>query len=313
MLMITEIHSRGLYSTWLYLPSINTLIDCGEGIASRLRNRCFGIKRIVFSHDHTDHISGLDTLINVRNLGFGNKDTPLEIFHPPKAPNLLAMREYLQKTQKNLKFKITWKTLEHGKNIPVSKSKFIRPFRVEHGRTEAFGFAIIEPYTKLKAEYTHLEETEISRMTKNGVDLKDPYEKKILVYSGDCWKIPPKEIDGTDYLFLDTTFLTNKDRDNESNGTPKERKHNPTHASLEENLELLKKVKVHKMVFFHHLSPRYNTEEISKAQQNLPKKHQILPPGQNTLFNPNKKSPKTTKPTKPKQNKKNKSEPTLEP
>lgn len=308
--MITEMQSKGLYSTWMFLPEINTLFDCGEGVASHLKKRVFGIQQLIISHDHTDHISGLDTLINVRNLGGGDQNIPLTIYHPKKIPNLKELKHYIRKTQPNLKFEIQWKEISPGQEIPIGKNKKIRAFQVEHGRADALGFAILESRARLKEKYRHLGEVELTRMNRDGVKLHEDYDKKVLVYSGDAWKVPLDEVIGADYLYLDCTFLKPEDRNDKSEEEQQEpddptarRSNLPTHANLDEALEFIKKARIAKKSFLHHVSPRYGIEDIQEAQKQLPENCRIIPPGSIFKVNPH------TNPSKAPQRKKQKPNP----
>lgn len=311
--MITEIQSKGLYSTWLFLPEIDTLFDCGEGLASHLRARIFGIQRIIISHDHTDHIAGLDTFINARNLAAGKQDKPITIYHPKKVPNLKEFKSYILKTQPNLGFKIHWKELEPNMNIDIGKGKKIHAFKVEHGRADAYGFSVIEPRERLKPEYNHLGQTELTRMKRDGIDIQEPYDKKLWVYTGDAWKVPLKKVQDTDYLYIDCTFLKPDDRtsnkeENQNPAIPK-KEQIPTHAHIGEVSNFVIEANVQKRSHLIHISPRYKAKDIENAQRLLPPKCTIIPPGKVTLINPHVNQTPAKSPGKPqKQNPK-----TLEP
>ena len=126
--------SRALFSTWLYHKRFNILFDCGEGVASALQNRVFGIRRIFLSHGHADHIAGLVNLLNIRNLGAGDQTAPLQIYYPINNKLLEYMIDYLTRTQKDLSFPLTWIPIEPGEVLKLEDQKgfiYIKAFETK--------------------------------------------------------------------------------------------------------------------------------------------------------------------------------------
>ena len=115
--------SRALFSTWLYHKRFNILFDCGEGVATALQNRVFGIRRIFLSHGHADHIAGLVNLLNIRNLGAGDQTAPLQIYYPNNNKLLEFMIDYLVRTQKDLSFPLTWIPIEPNQSFRLEDQK----------------------------------------------------------------------------------------------------------------------------------------------------------------------------------------------
>ncbi len=75
-------HSKALYSTWIFYRPDRLLIDCGEGAATALGNNSYAIEKVLLTHGHIDHISGLPSLLWSRAAGMGDNEKPLEIYYP---------------------------------------------------------------------------------------------------------------------------------------------------------------------------------------------------------------------------------------
>jgi ribonuclease Z len=254
--MTTEIFSKGLYSTYLYIKGINCAFDCGEGVSTALGPRCFGIQKIFLSHGHTDHIGGLVPLIGIRSAGFGDKSTPLDIYYPKGCKSVEALIAYT-KTMREPSYKLSWIPLEDKSEVDIGNNKKVRSFRVDHTKN-SLGFSIIEQRTKLKSEYSGYSGQELKQLRESGVEISQKIEHKLWAYSGDAYKVPTKEIEEADWFFCDSTFLNEDDREEK------------THMSLDEAIELAKSAKVKNFVAMH-LSPRYSFKEIKEAQVKLSK------------------------------------------
>ena len=57
-ILLTDVFSKAIYSTWIFSKPLRTLFDAGEGLVSALRNRAFAIERVFITHGHYDHIGG---------------------------------------------------------------------------------------------------------------------------------------------------------------------------------------------------------------------------------------------------------------
>ncbi|MCJ8329130.1 MAG: MBL fold metallo-hydrolase, partial [Lentisphaeria bacterium] len=80
--MIIKNFSKALYSSWHYYAPDRILFDCGEGAALHLKQEIFAVQKIVLSHGHIDHISGLLSFLCLRQSTKGDTEKPLDIYYP---------------------------------------------------------------------------------------------------------------------------------------------------------------------------------------------------------------------------------------
>jgi ribonuclease Z len=264
--MKTEIFSKGLYSTYIYLKSLNSAFDCGEGLSTTLGPRCFGIQKLFISHGHIDHISGIAPLIGIRSAGFGDKSTPLTVYYPKGSAPIENLIGYIN-TMRKPKFDLSWQAIEPDTKIDLGNNRFVVPFEVEHCQG-SLGFSIIEKREKLKEEFTKLLGNEIKKIKESGVSIVEQKEHIIWAYSGDASSLPIEKIKGADWLFCDTTFLKEGDRDEK------------THMTLNEAIKYAKEADIKRLVAMH-ISPRYSYQDIKCANsallKELPESRMVLP------------------------------------
>jgi ribonuclease BN (tRNA processing enzyme) len=84
----------------------------------------------------------------------------------------------------------------------------------------------------------------------------EPYQKRLLTYSGDSMPLCPEDVEGAQLLIHDATFLRRKDRDR------------PTHATLDEAAELARDGGCGGLVACH-LSARYSVKDVRRALERL--------------------------------------------
>ncbi len=249
--------SRALFSTWIYHKRFNILFDCGEGVATSLLNRVFGIRRVFLSHGHADHIAGLVNLLNIRNLGAGDQTAPLQIYYPNNNKLLEYMLDYLTRTQKDLSFELTWIPLEPGQIIKLEDQKgylYIKTFETKHSQRQlSLGYNIIETRRRLKPEYTGLTQTELNRIIweKGKEEVAENFDKIIFTYGGDSKPIDPSDIKDSLFLCHEATYLSQEDDERDFQ----------QHSFLEEVLINAKEANVETLLLIH-TSLRYNLEEI---------------------------------------------------
>ncbi len=269
-----QIYSTGLYSTWIYYPSCSTLFDCGEGAASSLGKRVFGIDRICLTHGHTDHIAGLPTFINARNRSVGDPFRPLTIFYPEGDRYILAMREFIKKTQGNrLRYPLTWEEINPGDSIPLAENgrQCLETFRTNHNpRLLSFGYRWTEKRKRLKEEFrdrpdigTILRDTPPAEKGR----YEETYSSRLWTYTGDMKSCEIDEIRGSEVLVTDATFLDPEDRAQEE-----ERQ---SHMTMEEAVELAAEAEAGHL-YAIHLSERYHRDRIQETADAMRARHPDL-------------------------------------
>ena len=259
--------SKAMYATWFYYKPDHLLFDAGEGVASHLDNGVFGIRSVLLSHGHIDHLSGLPTLIHIRNAGMGEKTKPLTIYYPEGDRSVQMLSQYIHRTNPGLTFELTWAPVPAGQRwdlsdrnesatgaAPAVHGRVLGTFRTQHTpRRLSLGFNVLEKRRKLRPEFSSLNEAEIrAYVRQHGRDgLTYEYEHKLLSYAGDAMPVHPEDVYGTELLLHEATFLTAEDR---------ERK---VHATLAETLDLAVVAEV-KSIVLYHISSRYSFNMVRR-------------------------------------------------
>lgn len=253
-----ELFSCGLYSTWCFWKPDNILFDCGEGVATHLKNRVYAVDSIFLSHGHGDHILGLPSFIGIRNSARGDKEKPLNIYYPYDAWGINDLRKFIENRNTHLKFDLKWIPFSSNENTVIfssGKTKYIEAFPVEHCKGSV-GYNVLENRKRLKAEY---QGQDIPKLLRSGVDkdsITESYTAKLLSYTLDSYSFDPIFIQDSELWIADSTFLRASDRDK------------PTHMSL---LDVVKYSVEHnvKKTVCAHISPRYSVEDISNKEKIL--------------------------------------------
>jgi len=249
--------SRALFSTWLYHRRFNILFDAGEGVATSLCNRVFGIRRIFLSHGHADHIAGLVNLLNIRNLGAGDQTASLKIYIPKNNKLIEFMMDYLARTQKALSFELEWIPIDADEDVMLDDQRnkvFLRTFKTKHSQRQlSLGYNIIEKRRRLKPEYEALSQREINQIvwTKGKEEIATEYEKIIFSYGGDSRPINPDLVRESLFLCHESTYMSSDD----------DERNFQQHSILDEVLEMAKQANVETLLLFH-TSLRYNLDEL---------------------------------------------------
>jgi ribonuclease Z len=259
-------HSKALYSTWIFYRPDRLLLDCGEGAATQLGNESYAIERILLTHGHIDHISGLPSLLWARASGMGDKQKPVEIFYPQGDAFVADMRAYLEKTATRLPFQVTWRPTEANADLPLPGGKRrLQTFATKHIPNRlTLGYKIVEPRRRLKAEFAALSQEEIRQMAtaqpKGSAALSEAYEAILIAFGGDGLALNPDDVRGAELLFHEATLLYGAERKSQ------------WHATLDEAVQSALAAQVKTLVLYH-LSGRYSKNEIITAAEESLKRH----------------------------------------
>lgn len=248
-------YSQALYANWLWYRPFRVLFDAGEGVASRLQNSVFGIRRIFLSHGHLDHLAGLPSIVNIRNSGMGETDTPLEIYHPAGDPLIASMRDYLAQTNAWLRYELSWHPLTAGERVSLDETRTVEAFATRHvPGLLTLGYRILEARRRLRPELHGWSQEAIRDHVKQvGRDaISESFEQPLFLYGGDG--LPPSDdiLAGVELACLESTFLTDEDRGK------------PRHATMPEAVEAAHRAGVGTLVLCH-LSGRYRPAEMRRA------------------------------------------------
>lgn len=260
-------HSKALYSTWIFYRPDRLLIDCGEGAATALGNNSYAIEKVLLTHGHIDHISGLPSLLWARASGMGDNKKPLEIYYPQGDGFALDMISYIEKTAARLPFQVTWTPLEAGAVVPLSGKRILQTFATQHiPKRLTLGYKIIETRRRLKPEFANLAQEEIrAKAMANRAEsaaLSEEYAAIVIAFGGDGLALNPDDIRGAKILFHEATLLDASERKSQ------------WHATLDEAMQTAVAAQVKTLVLYH-VSGRYRTAEILKAAHESHKKHNV--------------------------------------
>ena len=251
-------HSKALYSTWLFYKPDHLLIDCGEGAATALGNGSYAIERVLLTHGHIDHISGLPSLLWARAAGMGDPEKPLEIYYPQGDAFVLDMLHYLERTRARLPFDLSCQPLEAGARLELAGGKRrVETFATRHvpGRL-TLGYKIVETRRRLKSEFAALPQEEIRRLAlqnpQGGRGLMEEYQAILAAFGGDGVALNPEDVRGAELLLHEATLLDAAERKNQ------------LHATLDEAVQVGVAAQI-KALLLYHVSGRYRTADIVQA------------------------------------------------
>ena len=252
-------YSKALYSTWIFYRPDRLLLDCGEGAATQLGNESYAIERILLTHGHIDHISGLPSLLWARASGMGDNEKPLEIFYPQGDIFVGDMKAYLEKTTARLPFPITWTALTAGDELPLSGNRHLQTFATRHIPNRlTLGYKIVESRRRLKAEFASRSQEEIRQLAISQPDgnaaLSESYQAILAAFGGDGLALNPDDVHSAELLFHEATLLNSAERKSQ------------WHATMDEAVQTA--VAAHaKNLALYHLSGRYRKGEVIAAAQ----------------------------------------------
>ena len=258
-------HSKALYSTWIFYRPDRLLIDCGEGAATALGNKGYAIEKVLLTHGHIDHISGLPSLLWSRASGMGDNEKPLEIYYPQGDGFVLDMISYIEKTAARLPFCVTWAPLEADAILPLSGKRMLQTFATKHiPKRLTLGYKIVESRRRLKPEFAARSQEEIRQLAmqkpEGGAALSEDYEAVLVAFGGDGLALDADTIRGAEILFHEATLLGAAERKSQ------------WHATLDEAMQTAFAAQVKTLVLYH-FSGRYSTSEILKATRESMKAH----------------------------------------
>ena len=255
-------YSKALYSTWFYYKPARLMLDAGEGISQALGKKIFGIRKIFLTHGHEDHIAGLPSVVNLRNLSNGDREIPIAVYYPEGDPFIGYLREYLDKKQKHrLRYDLDWHPVGPGASVDVEVTRRhtrVRAFAVDHTRGwQSLGWRIEEKRQAIRPEFLGASGEEIGRLVneKGKSAVLETLWHPMLVYTGDTRPITDvTELKNADTLLIDSTFL-NTEEMSESR---------MSHGHIEASFRAAAEAKVKHLVLMH-LSGRYLKRDILGA------------------------------------------------
>jgi len=207
------------------------LIDCGEGVQTRLQEARVPLMKldsIFISHIHGDHIFGIFGLLST--MGMLARTQPLNIYAPPAFAPIL--RFFLSYYGEGVAFEIRHVplTMKGPEEIYHTKSLSISAFPLNH-KIETFGFLFKEKEPQMNVRKWKIDEYALSLeeigTVKRGEDVRrvkpdgsvevlpfaelgyKPFEPRSFAYCSDTAPFPEEAswVKGVDLLYHETTYL----------------------------------------------------------------------------------------------------------
>lgn len=242
--------SQALFSTWFYYLPDRTLFDCGEGMVSALKTKVFGIERVLLSHTHLDHISGLPQLLFSRSASRGDKTKPLTVHYPAGDPDFQHWIDHLGRILPDLPYPLVWEPLEVGQEVMMGSGRIVRAFPVEHDSTRpCYGFQLVGTKRRLKDEYKGRPGAELAAAGDEKFEVVECLE---FAYSGDTVPGSPDPFRRAWLMAHECTFLDPADSKR------------PTHSDLLSVLDIAKEASP-KALLLYHVSSRYSAAMAGRA------------------------------------------------
>lgn len=258
--------SKAMYSTWTYYAPDRILFDCGEGISTIMANKIFAVQRIMITHSHADHISGLWGFLNTRNSAMGEREKPLEIYYPAGSKMIRKFLDFIVDSGRWIRYPLQLVEIDEDFELSLAKGqnpRVLKAFRTQHMNGEpTLGYRVVESRKRLKEAFRDLpqeriREMVIQRKSKGEMDdVTEVYHHNLLTLSGDGLVIPKSVMMDTEILMHECTFLTSEDRKGEN------------HTTLEELIAAVKETRP-KTLILYHISSRYvhQLKRLVKATQ----------------------------------------------
>ncbi len=234
------------------MPRFNLMFDIGRGSP-----RLVEIPKILLTHGHLDHSSGVAYHVSQRSLR--HLSGP-EIYCPPELAGPLTEIMELWSRIEDFRTEYTVIGLEYEKLYPVHGNFFFQPVRTVH-RIPSNGYIIIEKTVKLKPEFLHLSGMEIAERKKNENLFYESFLPHVA-FSGDTqieFVLDNEVVRKSKILFLECTYIDNE--------RPVERARKWGHTHLYEIADNAEAFRETQKLVLIHFSPRYRPEQIRAAMK----------------------------------------------
>ena len=128
-------------SVWISIDDQSFVIDCGPDFRQQmLTSGCTKLDAILFTHEHSDHTSGLD---DIRPFFFKQKSDIPVYAHQRVLENLKRRFDYIFETENKYPGAPSVKTfvINNNENFNIGQTQ-MTPIEVNHGNLQVFGYRI---------------------------------------------------------------------------------------------------------------------------------------------------------------------------
>ena len=249
--------SQGGIQTCIHLPQFRLLFDIGCG-----GQQLTEVPRLLLSHGHLDHSSGLAYYISQRNL---RRLAPADIYVPPALAEPLRKILDLWCEIEDYQTKYNLHSVDYENYYPLQGNYYFKGLPSIH-RVASNGYIIFEKTRKLKQEFQRLSGKEIAQLKKERDDLFYENYLPLIVFSGDTqieFVLKHECVRSARVLFLECTYI-------DEARTVEQTRH-WGHLHLDEIVKHAEAFRDIQQLFLIHFSPRYAPEKISKTlKEKLP-------------------------------------------
>lgn len=243
--------SRGLVSSWTFVPDYSLLFDAGDGVATSLGVKSGSIAHIVLTHAHFDHVGGLAALLHLRSRVAPN--TAVNVYTPGNHPRINTMLGMLGRQARQ---DMNLIEIHPDKEYDLGGKRVLKAFPVRHSDISK-GYLIQTPRSRLLPEFQNKSGSEIAKIRKSGTPVTHDFMHTLIAYTGDTPPLNIREIEiikNADVLITEATFLTKAERLKEGAFT---------HSDLETAATDIQTANP-KRAILNHFSPRYTDSHVIK-------------------------------------------------
>lgn len=262
-------YSKGGFSNWYFLEPLKLLLDAGEGANAALGGRALSIRDLFLSHSHTDHISGLYSLLVSRATARAKNPAleRLRITYPHNAPELHFFLHYLCHVVPHWQEVFELHPIQAGASFDLLSRDDIlaTALPMQHiPHEDCFGLRLDQKRKKLRPDILALPHKErAKRIQTEGADaLSHEVHVPLIAYTGDGKPLQDPRSHKVELLIHEATFL---DPDTSER-----------HSTLREALEVHKKMEARHLLLVH-FSQRYTAQNILQALENHPPNASVHP------------------------------------
>ena len=252
-------YSTALFSTWINLEELNLLFDAGDGVSAGLLQKARKVKHVFITHPDRDHLNGLPQFIQLNS----REDFPV-IHFPKDSGSFPAMQQFLSSFDPHVAGS-RWVGIEDGQVINIKTGFQVEALRNEHipcatGIHKSLSYKVYETREKLKQAFRDLNPKQIQEIVseRGRESLTETHRRNVLSFSGDTPVDNYDKWDGSEILIHEATFMKSETE------AQVQSKGNNKHSTLEEVLQMVKEIRIGKLILTH-FSSRYSHEEISHA------------------------------------------------
>jgi ribonuclease Z len=265
MQLTLAMHSSPRFSTWIWIPDWHLLVDAGDGATQHLGYKIRKIDTVAMTHAHRDHCGGLLQVINQRGEAGG-----FTLAHPVGGKSWKMLENFAGKFNPGTSWNAVWRPLEEGDLIETGvDGRLIKAFRSKHysdddglSAPRSLGYHCLWRKQKVRPEYRDLPQAELDalRLQLGREGITSPVDEKHISISGDGCPVSPAEVEGSQLLLHEATFLHPDDYDAEEAGEDV----GHVHSTLWQAVEVAHQAQVPNLVLYH-ISTRYTDQEIRDA------------------------------------------------